>query len=154
MKTSILTTLFLSTLLTINSGIKAEEPKMATPISPMAVELNLGGFCDYLTNGNPRQIEGIYSTKDGRYIIGIIKNETKTHDYIGVVINADNPYWKIGEVKFNLCESAEGSIEGYYYDSNKKSHLISFNLENGILKSPLMEKVDLEQFRTGLIALL
>tara|TARA_B110000046_G_scaffold34410_1_gene37252 strand:- start:21770 stop:21991 length:222 start_codon:yes stop_codon:yes gene_type:complete len=70
--------------------------------------------CNYLENGNLKQAEGVYRSPDARYVIALIKNNEKGHDFIGIASEADNSYWKKGEVKFNFVLESNNQLNGYY----------------------------------------
>ncbi|MFB1021962.1 MAG: hypothetical protein QMC40_04295, partial [Vicingaceae bacterium] len=68
--------------------------KKLEPVIRHQLLLVVLSFCNYLQTGRPKKVEGLYQSPDGRYVIALIKNNERVHDYIGVVRTADNPYWK------------------------------------------------------------
>jgi hypothetical protein len=146
----------LITLCIILVSIASVSGKSVKPIksnSNKEIELNLSQFGKYLEDGNAQSIEGVYKTEDNRYLIAVIKNKEKTHDYIGVVVSADNEFWKKGEVKFNFVIGENGELSGLYYDSVGEEHEMMFNLgENGIV-SEMLEKMQIEELRSNDLAL-
>lgn len=84
----------------------------------------------------------------------MIKNETNSHDFIGVVVSADNPYWKEVEVKFNFKRKDSQVLEGYYYDSKGIAYPITFKIGKSTIDTELLEKVDLVEIEAGSYALL
>ncbi len=118
------------------------------------VTIDLSQFGKYLLEDYSKTAEGVYRTEDNRYTIAIIKNEEKSHDYIGVVISSDNKYMKSGEIRFNFVLNSDNELVGYYYDSKGDEHSVSFKLgENGLISS-LFEKVSIEELRNSGIALI
>tara|TARA_B100001109_G_C18864147_1_gene475898 strand:- start:1950 stop:2417 length:468 start_codon:yes stop_codon:yes gene_type:complete len=137
------------------SSLRAEEiesSKSLKSISKQAIELNLPQFSKYLQIGDAQELEGVYATVDRRYVIAIIKNKKKSHDYIGVVISADNKYWEKGEVKFNFVKK-ENKLQGFYYNQAGKAIPIQFSInEYGALETKLLEKLTLEEFKMSQLA--
>lgn len=152
MKTIQRTLLALMVVLVCSSGAMSKTVKAISSENKDQVHIDLVQFSKYLKDGNPHQLEGVYSSDDGRYIIALIKNTEKSHDFIGVVISADNSYWTEGEVKFNFVMNSNGKLEGYYYNSNGEAFPMSFTIDNDTLSSKLLHKLDIEQFRYGGIA--
>lgn len=122
--------------------------------SKKEIAIDLSQFGKYLNQENSKTAEGVYTSKDGRYVIAIVKNNEKTHDYIGVVISADNPFWNAGEVKFNFVLNQDNELTGFYYDSKGESHKISFQVNEDGLVCEFLTKVSIEELRKGGIALL
>ena len=94
----------------------------------------------------------MYKSTDGRYVIALIKNDEKGHDYIGVVCAADNPYWRRGEVKFNFVITAENNLEGYYYNSKGEYVPVSFTISGDTLVTNSLVKVDVEKIKATTMA--
>lgn len=141
--------------LILNSGfVSAKGSKNAIPMKKNEIELDYSQFGKYLHDGNPDSIEGVYRSADKRYVIALIKNETNSHDFIGVVVSADNPYWKEGEVKFNFKRKDSQVLEGYYYDSKGIAYPITFKIGKSTIDTELIEKVDLVEIEAGSYALL
>ena len=101
-----------------------------------SVDLNLDHFEQYLKTGKHHSLEGIYTSYDNRYKIAMIKNKTRKHDYIGVVVDAENPYWHKGEVKFTFKVSGE-QLRGFYYTSENKMVPVTYQFKEGALKGKL-----------------
>ena len=114
------------------------------------INLNYSQFVKYLDNGNPDSLEGIYSTEDKRYVIAVIKNETKFHEFIGVVISSDNPKWSNGEIKFNFVRKSDGILEGYYYNSDKVSPVV-LSTGNSRIGANLLKKLSLQELEVNLL---
>ncbi|MEQ8908843.1 MAG: hypothetical protein RIC95_06605 [Vicingaceae bacterium] len=148
--------LILSLIILIASSTSAQalgRHKISKPIDKQEVEINLAAFGKYLEIGSASEVEGVYTTQDRRYIIALVRNKEKTHDYIGVVISADNPYWKNGEVKFNFVEEANGKLKGYYYDSLGTSYPMAFEIDtHGSIKSDYLQKLSVEEVQLGNLA--
>lgn len=141
--------------LILNSGfVSAKGSKNSIPMKKNEIELDYSQFSKYLHDGNPDSIEGVYRSADKRYVIALIKNETNSHDFIGVVVSADNPYWKEGEVKFNFKRKDSQVLEGYYYDSKGIAYPITFKIGKSTIDTELIEKVDLVEIEAGSYALL
>ncbi len=113
MKTSIKTLVLFSASLLFSSFTYASPLKTLGTIEKQNIEFNFSQFYTYLENGNAHQFEGVYSSLDERYKVAIVKNDAEHHDYIGIVISADNEYWKEGDVKFNFVLKDE-TLTGYY----------------------------------------
>lgn len=140
MKTSkiILTTL----LSVITLSTMAAKPKKLKVSEKTAIEFKEASFKKYLKNSTPHYLEGIYTTKDSRYRIAIVKNNTTTHDFIGIVLNADNPFWEEGQVKFNFVLNDTNKLEGFYYDASRNKHSVEFELKNKTIVSNLIGKIE------------
>jgi hypothetical protein len=152
MKTMKLVAMLMSGLILYSSQLSAGEGKTTEPLEKESIELNLSQFGKYLYDGNPDSLEGVYTTADKRYKIALIKNKAKTHDFIGVVVSADNPYWKNGEVKFNFVVNEENQLEGYYYDSMGRAYPVAFELGRSTIDSPLFQKLKTEEVIAGNLA--
>lgn len=127
--------------------------KITKPIHKYNVELNLAAFAKYLKIGDASKVEGVYASKDRRYIIAMVRNTVKTHDYIGVVISAENPFWENGEVKFNFVKESNGKMKGYYYDSLGTAYPMAFSIDkNGNIESDLLQKLSVEEVQLGNLA--
>ncbi len=123
------------------------KSKILTPLKTHHLDFELPNFCNYLENGNPKQAEGVYKSPDGRYVIALIKNNKKGHDYIGVVCSTDNPYWEVGEVKFNFVLASGNELNGYYYDSSGAFVPVSFTIDGDSLKTNKLIKMDVEKIK-------
>ena len=144
--------MLLSCMLIFSSIASASGPKGLDPIKEHQVNLDVSQFGKYLHDGNPDSLEGLYKSPDGRYLIALIKNDDLGHDFIGVVVEADNPYWKEGEVKFNFVRNNSKKLKGYYYDSRGEAHPVSFKIGSSTIKSRLLKKVNLKDIPNGSIA--
>ncbi|MFT6166175.1 MAG: hypothetical protein ACJAV5_001355 [Vicingaceae bacterium] len=129
-----------------------EFSKKLAPLETHHLNFNLFNFCNYLENGNPKKAEGVYQSPDGRYVIALIKNDEKGHDFIGVVCAADNPFWKRGEVKFNFVLDSNNELNGYYYNSSGEYVPVSFTIDGDSLKTNKLIKVDAEKIKATTIA--
>jgi hypothetical protein len=98
-------------------------------------------FHNYLEIGNPHQLEGIYASLDNRYKVAIVKNDAKHHDFIGVVISADNKYWEEGDVKFSFVMKDE-ALTGYYYNYSGEEAPIQFKIVEDALDANCLKKMD------------
>lgn len=128
-----------------------EASKKLAPLETHHLNFDLSNFCKYLENGNPKRAEGVYQSPDGRYVIALIKNNEKGHDFIGVVCAADNPYWKRGEVKFNFVLDSNNELNGYYYNSLGEYVPVSFTIDGDSLKTNRLIKVDVEKIKATTI---
>lgn len=152
MKTSVLTSILFAALFSLTSVAHAKSPKTLKPIHKTTINLNLSGFCNYLDNGVTHAAEGVYKSPDGRYVIALIKNDEKEHDYIGVVCAADNPYWEKGEVKFNFVLKDSTNLEGYYYNSKGDPTPVSFTIDDDSLKTNQLQKIDVAEVKASTLA--
>jgi len=153
MKTSVKTVLIMSICILFSSFSYGNTPKILKPIEKQKIEFNLLQFCNYLENGNPAQLEGVYASPDKRYLVAIVKNDEKNHDFIGIVIKADNPYWEPGEVRFNFVMKNE-TLMGYYYNASGDEFPLEFKIDADTLKTNSLNKMDLNQVKSNMIALL
>lgn len=144
MKTLSKSIVFFSICLLFFSFTYAGNSKQLKPIQKHKVEFNLLQFCNYLENGSPNRVEGVYSSPDQRYQVAIVKNDVKGHDYIGIVLSADNPYWQAGEVKFNFVEK-DSSLIGYYYNSSGEKFPIELKIDSDTLKTNHLNKMKIKQ---------
>jgi hypothetical protein len=63
--------------------------------------------------------EGIYVFRhDSSYRIAVLKDPTALHDYIGVSIDARNPTWKKGQMKFEGKQVNDSLLKGVLYMRN------------------------------------
>ncbi len=152
MKTMKPIAMLLSCLILFSSMASASGVKTLHPVKEHQVNLDVNQFGKYLHDGNPDSLEGLYQTRDGRYLIALIKNTENNHDFIGVVVSADNPYWTEGEVKFNFVRNDSKKLKGYYYNSQGKAFPISFKIGSSTIKSRLLKKVNLKDIPNGSIA--
>lgn len=152
MKTLVKTALLFSSILIFSISTFANTPKKLKPIHKSSVELNLTQFCNYLENGNPHNVEGVYTSPDKRYVIALVKNDKTEHDFIGVVLAADNQYWKEGEVKFNFVLSDSNELKGFYYNSKGNYIPVDFTISSDTLKTNSLHKLDIEEVRTSSLA--
>lgn len=131
----------------------SQDMKNVQPIDKQKVNFNLPAFNQYLKIGDAQQLEGIYSTKDRRYFIALVKNSEKTHDFIGIVLAADNAYWGRGEVKFNFSEGKEGNLEGFYYDQKGHANPLIFEVGKEVkLGNQVLEKLTEKELQTYLLS--
>ena len=128
----------------LNTRKVSTQSKKLEPVIRHQLQLDIFSFCNYLQTGRPKKAEGVYKSPDGRYVIALIKNNEKGHDYIGVVCAADNPYWKRGEVKFNFVLRNDNKLEGYYYNSSGNYVPVSFSINGDSLQTNRLRKVNLE----------
>ena len=140
MKTSVKTFALLSISILLSSFSSANPSKTLEPIEKQNIEFSFLQFCNYLENGNAHPFEGVYASPDNRYKVAIVKNDAKHHDYIGIVISADNKYWATGDVKFNFVMEDEALI-GYYYNSSGKEFPIQFKIVSDTLETNFLKKM-------------
>jgi len=152
MKTMKPIAMLLSCLFLFSSISSASGVKTIDTVKEHQVNLDVNQFGKYLHDGNPDSLEGLYKSPDGRYLIALIKNTEDGHDFIGVVVDADNPYWKEGEVKFNFVRNDSKKLKGYYYDSRGNAHPVSFKIGSSTIKSRLLKKVNLKDIPNGSLA--
>ena len=150
MKTSIITTLLISTLLTFNS-LTAHTAKKLKTINTSPIEFSLTNFCNYLENGNTSGVEGVYKSSDGKYVFALVRNDARNHDFIGIVLATENNRWKEGEIKFNFVLQKD-TLNGFYYDDKGNPIPVKFEIGNDTLQTNVLKKVDLEQIKARLIA--
>lgn len=141
-------------MISFSSVVSAKESNNLGTKVKQKVNLDVNQFGKYLHDGSPDSLEGIYRSPDGRYYIALIKNKEKSHDFIGVVISADNPFWEEGEVKFNFVRNDSDKLTGYYYNSKGKAFPITFKIGNSTIKTKLLRKVKLKNVPNGLLATL
>ena len=143
----------LSCLMLFSSVASASGTKnLKTVKKEQKVLLDVNQFGKYLHEGDPDSLEGIYRSRDGRYLIALIKNDEKGHDFIGVVVSADNPYWEEGQVKFNFVRNSDNKLKGYIYNSQGKAFPISFTIGESTIKSRHLKKVKLKDIPNGSLA--
>jgi len=130
----------------------ASHRKTVKSIQKTNLNFDVAGFTHYLNNGNPQKLEGVYSTKDKRYVIAIVKNSEKEHDYIGVILNSANKNIKTGDVRFNFVMDSEKNLVGNYYDNNGNSVEVVFNMEDMELGHIPMQKVGITQLQINLLS--
>ena len=72
---------------------------------------------------NSNNIEGIYYSIDSTYKIALIKNKSTSRHYAGIIISSENSFWKPGQVKLELKQSAKNEFKATVY---LKNHSIQF----------------------------
>lgn len=140
MKTSLKTSILLCIGLMITSLSYASPPKTLEVIEKQNIEFDFLRFCNYLENGAPHRLEGVYTSPDQRYKVAIVKNDAKHHDYIGIVISADNQYWKAGDVKFNFVLK-DSLLQGYFYNHVGREIPIQFNIVADSIDTDCLKRV-------------
>lgn len=152
MKTMKSIAMLLGCMLLFSQIASAGGTKDLSPVKDHQVQLDVSQFGKYLHDGSPDSLEGLYKSPDGRYLIALIKNSEKNHDFIGVVVSAENPYWKEGEVKFNFVRNDSNKLKGYYYNSKGEAFPVTFKIGSSTIKSKLLKKVKLKDVPNGSIA--
>lgn len=79
--------------------------------------------------------EGIYTSDDGSYKIGLRKSKKESIDYEGFILKADSVYWMPGQVKLSMVKTKDGYDVNYYMRDHSlnevtgsiKDHVISFS---------------------------
>ena len=140
MKTSIKALVLLSIGIMFSLFSNAASTKTLEKIEKHNIQFNFLQFCNYLENGKPHQFEGVYASPDNRYKVAIVKNDAQHHDYIGIVISADNKYWEAGDIKFNFVKKGE-TLKGYYYNNSGNELPIQFKIVSGSLEADCLKKV-------------
>ena len=151
MKNLKIVTVLLSLLIFHSAFSNPGKSKILDSNHKKDIRLNYTQFVKYLDNGNPDSLEGIYKTDDNRYVIAIIKNETKFHDFIGVVISSDNSKWNVGEIKFNFTRNSQGNLEGYYYNESDKAYPVNLPAANSRIGNNLLKKIVLKDLELNLL---
>lgn len=144
--------MLLSCMILFSSMTFASGVKTLHPVKEHQVNLDVNQFGKYLHDGNPDSLEGLYKSPDGKYLIALIKDQENGHDFIGVVVSAENPYWKEGEVKFNFVRDDSQKLKGYYYNSRGKAYPVTFKIGSSTIKTRLLKKVNLKDIPNGSIA--
>lgn len=93
------------------------------------VELNLERFIHYLRTAQPLEAEGFYTSADQKYVVAIVKNDTKEHDFIGVVVKSPNGRYSKGELRFNFVQESDSVLTGYYYDDFGNAQSIKLQIK-------------------------
>ena len=90
-------------------------------------------YLDSEDNLNP--IEGIWTSADNRYQIGIIKEASSGGmGFVGVILRSENKRWDLGEVKLELEESAfNNTFNANYYMDDYSKQGIPAMITNGAL---------------------
>lgn len=114
--------------------------KTLEPIAKQNIEFSFSQFSNYIKNGSPDLLEGIYVSPDNRYKVAIVKNDTKNHDYIGIVISADNEYWEVGDIKFNFVMKDDVLI-GYYYNAAGQEIPVEFKIVKDNIETNCLKKI-------------
>jgi hypothetical protein len=130
----------------------AGNKRLKTIKNEKKVNLDVNQFGKYLHDGEPDSLEGIYKSRDGRYLIALVKNDENGHDFLGVVVSADNPYWEEGQVKFNFVRNSDNQLKGYIYNSQGVGFPISFDIGKSTIKCRLLKKVKLKDIPNGSLA--
>lgn len=122
--------LLLSAAICFSFSTKAENStKNVQPISSKNLSLNFQHFENYLRNGRPTEVEGFYATADKRYVVAIIKNDAKEHDYIGLMVKSENSKYSEGELRFNFIQETDSTLSGYYYDKNGNAQSVELKIK-------------------------
>lgn len=132
-------------MMTLSVGVMHSNAKTLKKVSKRQIDMskfNLAQFGKYLQDGHPHAIEGVYMTNDGRYSLAIVKNQDSTHDFIAIVLNADNKFWNPGEIKFNFIQNDSTELEGLYYNSKGEATPIEFEINKDGLVSEMLNRVD------------
>lgn len=151
MKTKILTCLLLVGALITTSTVQAHTNKKLKIIDKTVLQFNVSNFCNYLEKGNSNGVEGVYKSPNGKYIFALVKNDERSHDFIGVVLSAEDNRWQEGEIKFNFMLHQD-TLVGYYYDDKDNPIPVEFALESDTLKTNVLTKVDLNKIKAGTLA--
>ncbi len=72
-------------------------------------------FRSWLMDNPGDQLQGIWSTNNDSYKVGIIKSPTPTRDYAAFILQADSVYWMPSQVKFELKMLSENSFTVNYF---------------------------------------
>lgn len=81
-------------------------------------------------------LEGIWSFDNNAYQILITKDESGIYgDFLGVVLNTDNPIWEKDEVKFEFRSTAADTVfTGNFYRGDKTKIGATFMLKGAVLE--------------------
>lgn len=85
-----------------------------------------------LKNKPLSDIEGIYNSTSKTYKIAIVKNANPFRDYVGVIINAKNSFWKPNQVKIELKHIEDDKYEGIIYDKFHNAAINTYTIINGV----------------------
>ncbi len=80
----------------------------------------------YLSKDTYDPVEGIWSWDSNEYEVAIIKNNTTTYsqyDYIGIITEARNQGWQLGEVKLILKKTVSDYVYSVIYYMGDKSEI-------------------------------
>lgn len=80
------------------------------------VEVNFERFNHYLKTAKPLEVEGFYTSINQEYVVAIVKNDAKEHDFIGIMVKSPNGRYAKGELRFNFVQESDSVLTGYYYD--------------------------------------
>lgn len=129
-------------------NVNAKSLKKVTKRQIDMSKFNLAQFGKYLQDGNPHAVEGVYRTKDGRYSLAIVRNLDSAHDFIAIVLDADNKFWNPGEIKFNFIQNDSTELEGLYYNSKGEATPIEFEINEKGIVSGMLRRVDPKTLRS------
>lgn len=122
--------LMLSLAICMSFSAKAgNKSKNVKPTASKNISLNFQHFENYLRNGQPDEVEGFYATVDKRYIVAIIKNDAKEHDFIGVMVKAANSKYTVGELRFNFVQENDSILSGFFYDQNGNAQAMQLKIK-------------------------
>lgn len=146
--------LSVAAIICMSFSSKAINPsKTVMPIEAKNTQINFQHFTNYLMNGNPQEIEGYYGTKDKKYIIAIIKNDVKQHDYIGVMVGAKNSKYNPGELRFNFVVENDSMLNGFYYDDRGNAQAVKIKIKTSNAQSAcLFRKIHYSEIPNFLFA--
>jgi hypothetical protein len=73
-------------------------------------------------------IEGLWRSPSESMLVGVIQNERKKGQYIGVILESKNMYWSVGQVKFILEKTNSGYYSVQYFEYNRRISRTRLNI--------------------------
>ena len=70
-------------------------------------------------------VRGVYVSMDSQYTVAVIDAQTEWRDYVGLILDASNPLWQPGQVKFELKRKDDRTFEGFLYDRYHRAEYLT-----------------------------
>jgi len=85
-------------------------------------------------------VEGIWTSKGGRYRIGVFRDdEENARDFVAVILRSDSPWWSTGDVKIEFESTAYSNAytAAYYMNDHSRQRITATVADDGKLKFTL-----------------
>jgi len=106
--------------------------KSLTYLSTEKKQLDSTTIVTYLQSLSNPTIEGIYKTPDNVYTIALIKDQTNTRDYAGIILASATKLWQPGHIKFEIKQVNDSTLDVFMFLRNHslEYNQLSYNKQN------------------------
>lgn len=117
---------------------KELHDKGIAQLMPASIPVTYAGFKHYIdTHPDRNSHEGIWSDRDGRYTIGIVRvTDDPRFKYYGFIIESSGKHWKPGEIRLKFFDLVDNDVTvGKYLGGSKVAVGVTWSIKENYIEA-------------------